>query len=222
MSQAPLVLPLFKLAHYRNYEAKRTQKIRVSPYLHNGGREAKVRQSRVLNRLPTIHGDPIRLEIRHELVDRRGAVHAGAFIRERRIAFDAELAADPQEFSRIFVHEIFHFVWLRLGNARRWSYEALLREEMRGRARGELGWSAEWRKRALAARAAGRRRPPPPPLARVRLRKLLRHGRLDFFGRPRASRIPPGPPFLRAPPPMVPGVRCDQSNLDIIHIVAIC
>src|ERR1039457_5898599 len=95
----------------------------------NGGREAKVRQSRVLNRLPTIHGDPLRLEIRHELVDRRGAVHAGAFIRERRIAFEAELAADPQEFARIFVHEIFHFVWLRLGNARRWSYEALLREE---------------------------------------------------------------------------------------------
>jgi len=108
-------------------------------------------------RLPPIDGRPVRLEIRRELADRRGAVHAGAFIRERRIAFDAELAADPQEFARIFVHEVFHFVWLRLGNPRRWSYEALLREEMRGRARGELGWSAEWRKRALAARDAGRR-----------------------------------------------------------------
>jgi len=107
--------------------------------------------------LPHIDGRPIRLEIRRGLADRRGAVHAGALIRKRRIVFDAETAADPQEFARIFVHEVFHFVWLRLGNPRRWSYEALLREEMRGRARGELGWSAEWRKRALAARDAARR-----------------------------------------------------------------
>jgi hypothetical protein len=101
---------------------------------------------------PQMDGDPVRLEIRRDLADRRGAVHAGAFLRERRIVFDAELAAGQREFDRIFVHEIFHFVWLRLGNPRRWSYEALLREEMRSRARGELGWSAEWRKRALGAR----------------------------------------------------------------------
>lgn len=102
-------------------------------------------------------GAPVRLEIRRELADGRGAVHAGAFIRERRIAFDADLAADPQEFARIFVHEIFHFAWLRLGNPRRWSYEALLGAELRARTRGELGWSAEWRKRALVARDAVRR-----------------------------------------------------------------
>jgi hypothetical protein len=107
--------------------------------------------------LPHIDGRPVRLEIRRELADRRGPVHAGAFIRERRIAFDAELAADPQEFARIFVHEVFHFAWPRLGNPRRWSYEALLREEMRDHARGELGWSAEWRKRELAARDPGSR-----------------------------------------------------------------
>ena len=100
---------------------------------------------------------PIRLEIRRELADSRGPVHAGAFIRERRIAFDAELAADPQEFARIFVHEVFHFVWPRLGNPCRWSYEALLSLEMRERARGELGWSAEWRKRELASGDAVRR-----------------------------------------------------------------
>jgi hypothetical protein len=104
-----------------------------------------------------MEGRPVRLEIRREIADRHGPVHAGAFIRERRIAFDADLAADPQEFARIFVHEVFHFVWLRLGNPRRWSYEALLRDEMRGGARGELGWSAEWRKQALAARDAARR-----------------------------------------------------------------
>ena len=108
-------------------------------------------------RLPRLDGKPIRLEVRRRIADGRGPVHAGAFLRERRIAFDAELAADPKEFARIFVHEVFHFAWLRLGNPRRWSWEALLREEMRGRARGELGWSAEWRKRALDARDPSRR-----------------------------------------------------------------
>ena len=118
---------------------------------------ASLQSVRPAGHLPPIDGQPVRLEIRRGLADRRGEVHAGAFIRERRIAFDAELAADPQEFARIFVHEIFHFAWLRLGNVRRWSYEALLREEMRARARGVLGWSAEWRKRALATGDPGRR-----------------------------------------------------------------
>jgi len=108
-------------------------------------------------RLPSMDGRPVRLEIRRGMADRRGPVHAGAFLRERRIAFDAGLAADPDEFARIFIHEIFHFAWLRLGNPRRWSFEDLLHAEIRGRARGELGWSAEWRKRALAARDAARR-----------------------------------------------------------------
>ena len=84
------------------------------------------------HRLPPISGQPVRLEIRRALMDRRGAVHAGAFVRERRIAFDASLAGDPREFARIFVHEVFHFAWLRLGNARRWYYEELLRGELLG------------------------------------------------------------------------------------------
>ena len=102
-----------------------------------------------MTHLPHLTGQPIRLEIRPTLEDAHGPVHAGAFVRERRIAFDAALAADRREFARIFVHELFHFVWLKLGNSRRWSYEALLREEIQSGARGELGWSAEWRKRAL-------------------------------------------------------------------------
>jgi len=115
--------------------------------------------ARALPRLPAIRGRAVRLEIRRALADRRGPVHAGAFLRERRIAFDAELAADRREFARIFVHELFHFVWARLGNPRRWSYEAILRGELRDHARGELGWSAEWRKQALCARdATGRTR----------------------------------------------------------------
>ena len=60
--------------------------------------------------------------------------------------------ADPEDFARIFVHELFHFVWLRLGNTKRKSYERLLAGELRRRAGGELGWSAEWRKGKLARR----------------------------------------------------------------------
>jgi hypothetical protein len=98
-----------------------------------------------MKRLPAMAGRPIRLEVR-----RLREIHAGAFLRERRIAFDAELGADRRELARIFVHELFHFVWLRLGNARRWSWEDVLQGELEAHARGELGWSAEWRKQALA------------------------------------------------------------------------
>jgi hypothetical protein len=102
----------------------------------------------VLARLPALRGAPIRLEHADGLRDRHGPVHAGSFLRERRIVFDCTRA----EFPRIFVHELAHFLWLRLGNHKRRSYETILRAEWQRRSRGELGWSAEWRKRALAAR----------------------------------------------------------------------
>ena len=101
----------------------------------------------VLRRLAPISGAPVRIQSAHALGDRRRAVHAGAFVRERRIAFDCS----RKEFPRIFVHELFHFVWVRLGNPARRSYERLVKGEWQAAARGELGWSAEWRKRALAA-----------------------------------------------------------------------
>ncbi|HWB84333.1 MAG TPA: hypothetical protein VG675_09350 [Bryobacteraceae bacterium] len=90
----------------------------------------------------------MRIERAHGLRDRHGASHAGAFLRERRIAFDCT----SDEFARIFVHELFHFVWVRLGNGRRHDYEEILRAELHAGARGELGWSAELRKEALATR----------------------------------------------------------------------
>jgi hypothetical protein len=106
----------------------------------------------ILRRLPPLAGAPIRLEIARGLRDRRGPVHAASFMRHRRIAFDCTRA----EFPRIFVHELFHFVWLRAGNPLRRSWESLLQVECAARARGELGWSAAWRKQALDA--ADRRR----------------------------------------------------------------
>lgn len=76
-------------------------------------------------------------------------VHAGSFIRKRQIVLDRELEKQPRELARILVHELFHFAWTRLGNPTRRSYETLVREEWKRRARGELGWSAESRKRML-------------------------------------------------------------------------
>lgn len=99
-------------------------------------------------RLPNLLGDPIHLHRSPSLRDRQGPVHAASFVRQRRIAFDCA----PAEFPRIFVHELFHFVWLRAGNPARWAYENLVLQERRVRARGELGWSAEWRKNALELR----------------------------------------------------------------------
>lgn len=100
----------------------------------------------VLARLPPLTGAPIRLHRVRGLRDRRGPVHAGSFLRRRRMVLDCT----PAEFPRILVHELFHFVWLRAGNRVRIAYEEVLAAEIRAAAGGELGWSAEWRKRALA------------------------------------------------------------------------
>jgi len=101
----------------------------------------------LLRRLPPLAGAPIRVETIRGLRDRRGPVHAGSFLRQRRIA----LSSTRAELPRILAHELFHFVWLRAGNPLRQSWEALLRAEHDGHAGGELGWSAEWRKLALQA-----------------------------------------------------------------------
>lgn len=107
---------------------------------------------RILPRLP-LAGTLPRIDAVPGLSDGRGPVHGGAFLRQRRIAFDCTLA----EFPRIFVHELFHFAWLRAGNRVRRSFEELLRREADAGAHGELGWSAEWRKRALSSADIRRR-----------------------------------------------------------------
>ncbi len=76
-------------------------------------------------------------------------VHAASSIPPRRIVLDLGLLANPAELRRIVTHELFHFAWIRLGNPRRRQWEKVLAVEAMARARGELGWSAEWRKRAL-------------------------------------------------------------------------
>jgi hypothetical protein len=103
------------------------------------------RAAAILKRLPPLFGKPVRIATAAGLRDLRGPVHAGAFLRERRIALDCTRA----ELARILVHEIFHFVWVRTGNPARRSFEQMLESEWQAGVRGELGWSAEWRKREL-------------------------------------------------------------------------
>ena len=75
------------------------------------------------------------------------------------MVLDRALIATPPELERIIVHELFHFVWVRLSNRLRESWSELPRAELAVRARGELGWSAEWRKQRLPKppAASGRR-----------------------------------------------------------------
>jgi hypothetical protein len=98
--------------------------------------------------MPLLEGAPVRVETVSGLRDSRGPVHAGTFLRERRIALNCTRA----EFPRIFVHEVAHFIWLRLGNPTRRRFEDVVRAEIAARAKGELGWSAQWRKVALETR----------------------------------------------------------------------
>ena len=100
--------------------------------------------------IPRVSGRPVRIVFRKTLLDGAGSpAHAATYLRQRRMVIEEALMADPEDFARIFVHELFHFVWLRLGNMKRRSYERLLAGEWRRRAGGELGWSAEWRKQKL-------------------------------------------------------------------------
>jgi hypothetical protein len=110
--------------------------------------------------LPELFGSPICLRMQPELRAYRGkllsgtehgtAVHAASFIRRREIVLESALAARPSYLRFILVHEIFHFVWPRLGNGLRAEFRALLEQEKSSGARGEMGESAEVQKLALA------------------------------------------------------------------------
>jgi len=76
-------------------------------------------------------------------------VHAASFLRQRRMVLDEALRGSVEELSRIALHELFHFVWIRLNNQTRRSWEELVGRQIREGACGELGWSAEQRLKAL-------------------------------------------------------------------------
>ena len=100
-----------------------------------------------------LEGDPIQLRFLPRLTASRGkllsgagfgkAVHAASYLRTRQMTLESELLENDAELTRILLHELFHFIWLRLGNEKRKSYQELLLAEWRRHARGEAGWSAE-------------------------------------------------------------------------------
>jgi hypothetical protein len=79
------------------------------------------------------------------------AVYAGSFLRQRRIVLDELMLRTPRVLERIFVHEVFHFVWSKLGNKLRASYEQMVMAEYDAGVDGELGWSAESLKQQVSA-----------------------------------------------------------------------
>lgn len=97
--------------------------------------------------LPPLAGRPIRVELRRSL----GPHLAATLIPRRVILLDREVLATRGDFERILIHELFHFAWVRLSNARRRDWEQLLLSEFARRATGELGWSAEWRRLKIKA-----------------------------------------------------------------------
>lgn len=105
--------------------------------------------------LPVLNGRPIRVQVRPSL----GAHLAASSIPRRLILLDSSVLKRRGEFERILIHELFHFVWVRLSNQTRCAWEDLLRRELKARIPGELGWSAEWRKAKLLASDVVRRTP---------------------------------------------------------------
>jgi hypothetical protein len=102
--------------------------------------------------LPSLSGRPIRVELKNSL----GPYHAATSIPRRLIQLDRGVLAIKGDFERILIHEIFHFTWVRLSNGIRRDWEELLASE---RQKGELGWSAEWRKLKLNSSDARLRSP---------------------------------------------------------------
>jgi hypothetical protein len=104
-------------------------------------------------RMPPLRGRCILVSFRPCLTAHRGkllsksmkgdAVYAGSFLRKRRIVLEQQMLRTPRLLERIFVHEVFHFVWHRLGSRLRASYEETVAAEFERGARGELGWSSE-------------------------------------------------------------------------------
>ena len=107
---------------------------------------------RALANVDLVARAPIRIETAPSLTAHRGClltaetrgtpVHAATFIRQRRIVLESQLLAKRTTAQTILIHELFHFVWMRLGNPRRLSFTNLLALEVELRAEGEIADSA--------------------------------------------------------------------------------
>lgn len=135
-------------------------RLRLNPRL---AARTRKRISQIVVNLPVTLGSDLSVSVNPQLTAYRGkllsgfpdlgiAIHAAAFIRQRRIVLESALLRRPDMLRLILIHEVFHFVWVRLDNASRREFAALLRKEIRARARGELGESAAVRKATLRLR----------------------------------------------------------------------
>ena len=97
----------------------------------------------------TLAGRPVAVRWSAGLRDGARDAVAGADIRRREVHLHPSLARRAAEYRRILTHELFHFAWVRLGNPKRAAWKELLGAELESGARGELGWSSEWRKAEL-------------------------------------------------------------------------
>lgn len=115
---------------------------------------------RVFDRLPVLKAQTrIHVSFRPNLTAYKGkllsksphgdAVYAGSFLRKRKIVLDEVMLRTPRVLERIFVHEVFHFVWSKLGARLRASYEQIVKDEFAAGLEGELGWSAESMKQQM-------------------------------------------------------------------------
>ncbi len=111
--------------------------------------------------LPRLIGTKISVEMKPQLSVSRGQllsseergtpVYAASFIRRRCIVLDSALLATPRLLRAILVHELSHFVWVRLSNLSRNQFSLLIQQEHGSKARGEVGESASVHKLALSS-----------------------------------------------------------------------
>lgn len=132
-------------------------RLRLSSKFGAGSRQ-RIRQ--IVVSLPEFINKDFQITAHPQLTDYRGKllsgfptrgteIYAAAFIRQRRIVLETTLLRQPEMLRLILTHEVFHFVWVRLGNKARRKFAVLLRREIRMGARGELGESASVRKSTL-------------------------------------------------------------------------
>lgn len=107
---------------------------------------------RALSKVTLVAAAPIQVETAPSLTAYRGRlltaeargtpVHAASFIRQRRIILESQLLTRPAALQAIFLHELFHFAWRRMGNPQRLSFTEVISYEVSRRAAGEIAESA--------------------------------------------------------------------------------
>ena len=87
----------------------------------------------------------------------------------------------------ILIHEVFHFVWVRLDNGSRREFARVLRKEIKAGARGELGESAAVRKATLRRKGDSVRAPGAGATTCARAFATQQHGSFRKPGRLNSS-----------------------------------